>query len=72
MLEINGITFFNLNLTTFSLSIYYQPNVSFYCTTIAYHVELNAISGGRRHLVNVQKKNRHPVLTESPCPESVP
>ena len=29
---------------------------SFYCATIAYQVELNAILGGRRHLANVQEK----------------
>ena len=28
----------------------------FYCTAIAYHVELNAYSGGCRHLANVQEK----------------
>ena len=28
----------------------------FYCATIAYHVELNAYLGGRRHLANVQEK----------------
>ena len=30
--------------------------ISFYCATIAYHVELNAISGGPRHSANVQEK----------------
>ena len=31
-------------------------DVLFYCATIAYHVELNAIAGGRRHPANVQEK----------------
>ena len=31
-------------------------NVILYCATIAYHMELNAFSGGRRHLANVQEK----------------
>ena len=29
---------------------------TFYCATIAYHVELNANSGGHRHPANVQEK----------------
>ena len=31
----------------------------FYCATIAYHVELNAYSGGRRVLANIQEKWTH-------------
>ena len=31
---------------------------SFYCTTIAYHVELNTNLGGRRHTTNVQENRR--------------
>ena len=31
-------------------------NIRFYCATIAYHVELNANSGGRRYPANVQEK----------------
>ena len=31
----------------------------FYCATIAYHVELNAYSGGRRHLAYIQEKWMH-------------
>ena len=31
----------------------------FYCDTIAYHVELNANSGGRRHSANIQEKWTH-------------
>ena len=34
-----------------------QPiKAEFYCTTIAYHVELNAFSGGHRHPAKVQEK----------------
>ena len=29
---------------------------TFYCTTIAYHAELNAISGARRNPANIQEK----------------
>ena len=36
----------------------------FYCTTIGYHVELNAISGGRSIRL-MSKKNRRLVLTKS-------
>ena len=31
-------------------------SLTFYCATIAYHVELNPNSGGCRHSANVQEK----------------
>ena len=34
-------------------------NGLFYCATVAYHVELNAYSGGLRHLANIQEKWTH-------------
>ena len=34
----------------------FHNNVSFYCATIAYHVRLNANSGGRRTPANDQEK----------------
>ena len=33
--------------------------IIFYCATIAYHVELNAISGDHRHPANIQEKWTH-------------
>ena len=39
----------------------------FYCATIAYHVELNTISRGRRHPANVQAKEMFSVHRISQC-----
>ena len=46
------------NITNENVSVCYFK-VPFYCATIAYHVELNAYSGGRRHSANIQEKWNH-------------
>ena len=71
MKKYHGNTFsvsctFPCAIADISRKFYQNPSVTFqfYCATIAYHVELNAISGGRRNPANIQK-NKNLVLASA-------